>query len=268
MKKSLIIAFSLLAVVVVGFFWFNNFIYNEKQADGPTSGEIPFSQKTLTEYTVASNDLTFSYPDGLGGYALEDLPLASDGDESLLQTIRLTPTADYLEEQTRVGGESSPSWFISVYTNASNLEPAAWVEANASASNIGLSTSVKEEIVIAGAAAVLYSIDGLYPASVLVISFESNIFVVQSQFIDDTSPTKRDLDSWLDTFRFMAGEQLTPPVSSQKIDPQVACESALAYMTFQSGDDADAFVAACVAGEHPEVIDRYIESLGVDGMMI
>jgi hypothetical protein len=54
----------------------------------------------------------------------------------------------------------------------------------------------------------------------------------------------------------------------EKIDPQVACESALAYMTFESGEDAEAFVEACVNGEHPEVIERYINDMGLDGASI
>jgi hypothetical protein len=39
-------------------------------------------------------------------------------------------------------------------------------------------------------------------------------------------------------------------------------------MTFTTGEEAEAFVESCVAGNHPEVIDRYIESLNVDGAVI
>ncbi len=53
-----------------------------------------------------------------------------------------------------------------------------------------------------------------------------------------------------------------------KIDVRVACESALMYTTFTDGAAADAFIAECVEGKHPDVIDRYIESLGVDGATI
>lgn len=53
-----------------------------------------------------------------------------------------------------------------------------------------------------------------------------------------------------------------------KINVQVACESALMYTTFTDGAAAEAFVAECVEGKHPDVIDRYIESLGVDGATI
>lgn len=39
-------------------------------------------------------------------------------------------------------------------------------------------------------------------------------------------------------------------------------------MRFATEADATAFIAACVAGEHPDVIERYRESLGVDGKTI
>ena len=53
-----------------------------------------------------------------------------------------------------------------------------------------------------------------------------------------------------------------------KIDVRVACESALMYTTFVDGAAADAYVAECVEGKHPEVIERYINEMGVDGATI
>ncbi|MEJ0054001.1 MAG: hypothetical protein WDN10_04780 [bacterium] len=42
-----------------------------------------------------------------------------------------------------------------------------------------------------------------------------------------------------------------------KLNINVVCEGALAYMTFPDGESAQKFVAECKAGEHPEVIERY-----------
>ncbi len=42
-----------------------------------------------------------------------------------------------------------------------------------------------------------------------------------------------------------------------KLDINVVCEGALAYMSFPDGESAEQFVAECKAGEHPEVIERY-----------
>lgn len=49
-----------------------------------------------------------------------------------------------------------------------------------------------------------------------------------------------------------------------KLDINVVCESALAYMTFPDGESADQFVAECKAGEHPEVIERYKSDMGYE----
>jgi len=57
--------------------------------------------------------------------------------------------------------------------------------------------------------------------------------------------------------------------SQSKLDINVVCESALAYMTFPDGDSAAKFVAECKAGEHPEVIERYKADQGYgDGAAI
>lgn len=42
-----------------------------------------------------------------------------------------------------------------------------------------------------------------------------------------------------------------------KLNINVVCEGALAYMTFPDAASADAFVEECKAGEHPEIIERY-----------
>jgi hypothetical protein len=51
-----------------------------------------------------------------------------------------------------------------------------------------------------------------------------------------------------------------PAVSEQiqaKININAVCEGALAYMTFPDATSANAFVADCKAGNHPEVIEHY-----------
>ena len=42
-----------------------------------------------------------------------------------------------------------------------------------------------------------------------------------------------------------------------KLNISAVCEDALAYMSFPDGATADAFVAECKEGKHPEVIERY-----------
>ena len=54
-----------------------------------------------------------------------------------------------------------------------------------------------------------------------------------------------------------------------KIDVGAVCQGALAYMTFPDGASADAFVAECKEGKHPEVLERYKAELNLgDGAQI
>lgn len=43
----------------------------------------------------------------------------------------------------------------------------------------------------------------------------------------------------------------------EKLDINFICERALAYMTFPDGVSANKFVAECIEGKHPEVIEKY-----------
>ena len=50
-----------------------------------------------------------------------------------------------------------------------------------------------------------------------------------------------------------------------KVDKRVACESALAYMSFPSSKEADLFVKECIDGKYPEVIERYVKDRSATG---
>ena len=54
-----------------------------------------------------------------------------------------------------------------------------------------------------------------------------------------------------------------------KLNIQVVCESALAYMSFPDGASAELFVSECMEGKHPEVIERYKADMNLgDGAVI
>ncbi|MEK7099585.1 MAG: hypothetical protein AAB883_00375 [Patescibacteria group bacterium] len=60
------------------------------------------------------------------------------------------------------------------------------------------------------------------------------------------------------TYKAKAPEPEPVTNSAQgKINIDEVCRGALAYMTFSDGASADAFVADCKEGKHPEVIERY-----------
>lgn len=48
-----------------------------------------------------------------------------------------------------------------------------------------------------------------------------------------------------------------------KIDINAVCEGALAYMTFTDGASAEAFVAECKEGKHPEVIEQWKAQMNI-----
>jgi hypothetical protein len=51
------------------------------------------------------------------------------------------------------------------------------------------------------------------------------------------------------------------PGDMGKINIVEVCQGALAYMTFPDAAAADTFVQECVDGKHPDVIQRYFESM-------
>jgi ABC-type molybdate transport system substrate-binding protein len=63
---------------------------------------------------------------------------------------------------------------------------------------------------------------------------------------------------------------LDTPANSEtaKININAVCEGALAYMTFPDGASAEAFVADCKEGKHPEVIEKYKADMHLDGAAI
>jgi hypothetical protein len=262
-----IIAFIIaLGALLVGiFFLFNHYIYQQKQADG--TEVVPEVSSMEERYQLEAEGLAFTYKTGADGYTLEELPLLSETDPQPIRMIRIVPTMDWEDEQTRVAGEGSPSWMLTVYPNEQGQTAAEWSVENPGVSNMDFAIDTPEAVVINEREAVRYTIDGLYLAQVYVFAEHDYIFVVYAAYLDEMSPTYLDVPAWLASFEFTAGASVDSPRST-KIDVRVACESALAYMTFMSGEEADTFVANCINGEHPEVIERYIESLGVDGAII
>lgn len=68
---------------------------------------------------------------------------------------------------------------------------------------------------------------------------------------------------------FTVTKVITPAPAQGKLNINVVCEGALAYMTFPDAASADAFVADCKEGKHPEVIERYKAEMGLgDGAAI
>ncbi len=61
-----------------------------------------------------------------------------------------------------------------------------------------------------------------------------------------------------------APTQMEKQESLGKIDMDAICEGSLAYMTFADSAKADAFVADCKMGKHPEVVEQYLKNMNLD----
>lgn len=65
---------------------------------------------------------------------------------------------------------------------------------------------------------------------------------------------------------------MSDPMMSGKIDINAVCNAAIISMTFENGAAADAFVQECIDGQHPEVIEQYMQEMrdvnGIDSAII
>lgn len=271
--KNTVTAVLILAILGGGIF------YLLTKNTGTNNEDSMTGDKNLETFVMSNAGLTFTYRGGESGYVLTRQDPQTVSEDNFLDGVILTPSKDVADMATREGGEGSPTLNLSVFVNTEREAPSTWVTSHPLASNIDLATSPVKESIVGGANAVSYTTDGLYQNQVTVIAHGGYIFVTSGAYLDTTSQTYVDYKPWLDSFTFIASDETTnPPVTTPtgetptapaaKIDVKVACESALIYTTFTDGAAADAFVAECIAGEHPEVIERYIKDLGVDGATI
>lgn len=258
MKNIIIIVAAFVALGAL-LFAFNSFIYLEKQADITSDTATAQTEK----YTLPEEGMTFGYPAGINGYTVLELP-DTRREPMPLRTVRLLPATDYINEQGRMG-ENSPDWLLSIYTNDQMLQPGKWVDAYPVLSNKEFIIQSPMETVVGGASAVTYRTDGLYSTQVYVIAHANLIYMAQVSFMDERDKTFTEHEAWINSFEFTP---IAPTPMSGKLDPKFVCEQSLTYMTFESNEAAEAFVAACVNGEHPEVFEKHINDRGLDGATI
>ncbi len=226
----------------------------------PPADTAPTAPASAASYENARIGLAFTYQDGTEGYVLEERP-TDQSTGAPVATITLTPYEDYERMQTNppVGGEGPTGIAINVFANTDRQFPLAWAMDRPEYSGYNLKVSPDEEIVIGNANALAYTADGLYPARYVIVAHGSYLYVLTGQYLDPDSDLRRDFDALLPTIRFVPDA-----VPTGKLDAATICESALAYMTFPDGAAADAFVADCIDGKHPEVFERYRQDMGMD----
>lgn len=87
-------------------------------------------------------------------------------------------------------------------------------------------------------------------------------FVTPKEALSDSQWAKYNMKGIFTVTKMISST--TPSAGAEgKLNINVVCEGALAYMTFPSSVEADTFVAECKEGKHPEVIEQYKKQMGL-----
>lgn len=148
---------------------------------------------------------SFTYEKGPRGYVLEEGTLeANDEALEVLYSGVFTNTDDYAafvaSEEAREGPET---FSVRVYENVANLRPAQWIEAYEAESNLELRIGETEETVVAGANAVRYVTDGLYPTNTFVVAHGEFMYVLSGQYNDPLSAIGVDYGEFVAALAFI-----------------------------------------------------------------
>ncbi len=213
---------------------------------------------SLTQFSDSSIQLAFDYPTGPDGYTVEDVTNLNTTEPTVVKAYSIINTKEKAElESSDTAREAPPTIQLVVYRNEQNQSANMWVDANPQLSNTGLLMGeIDRDAVVGGANAVRYTIDGLYMADNVVVANGGYIYYFSGSYLEADSYIRQDFTALIDSVRF------TPPANTGEVTIQAACENALTYMLFESGEQADQFMAECLAGEHPEVVERYRDSMG------
>lgn len=208
----------------------------------------------LAAYSSPQIGLEFKYRTGPKGYVInEAIPMAVD--PILFRFVHVVP-AETANQTPPEGGEGPAQISISVYKNVGNEWSGQWAESHPQYSNIQLKNGEVKEVVVGGANAVEYTRDGLYPATVVVVAHGGFVYVFDGAYLDKDSDLYKDFFPLVNSAAFIPlAEENT--ATSGKLNIAEVCQEALAYMSFPSSAEADAFVAECKEGKRPEVIEKY-----------
>lgn len=264
MNKNIILGGVLLLLVIIGGVTIYQLTQREPEVvvvqstediNSPTDSNLSVARDAVLGYE-------FNYQDGQEGYVtFED---TNSDNPDFVSGIILADWEEYEEFTTSTDvREGPPTMNVRVYNNPQSLTASQWLTEHGSEVNYA-TVSKEEATTVAGVPAIYLLTDGLYQTNTYVVAHNNHIYILSGSYIDVNDQINSDFEVLVESFNFID----KPAMPQGKIDPAAACKHALTYMLFQSGEDADTFIAECEAGEHPEVIDRYIESLGVDGAII
>lgn len=157
--------------------------------------------KVVTEHELG---FTFEYREGPNGYVLQTVPPSAD-DPDRVYAVGLMLQTDYDELMAATDArEGPPSMNVTVYKNSSGISAREWASMNPSLSNIGLVTGAVSDTSVAGAAAVRYLVDGLYPTDTVAVSHGDFIYLISGSYLEAGSDIHRDFAPLLESVRFTA----------------------------------------------------------------
>lgn len=266
--NKVIVALVILIALVGGFFILNSYIYQEKQAD-EVAVVSPERDVYLEQFEDPAVELAFDYLGGPDGYIIDDLSDFSSEESQTIEVVKMYRIMNKKEkfelENSEVAREGSPAIQVTVFRNDQNQSADVWIDSYPQFSNISLLLDEVSPTEIAGGVnAIRYRTDGLYVSDNVVVANGDFIYHFIGSYLEPDSFIHQDFKGIVDSVRFIPRKNMDVEVGA-RIDVQAACENALAYMLFQTGEAADQFVAECVAGEHPDVIESYIDDMGSDG---
>jgi hypothetical protein len=221
----------------------------------------------FSTFIDSETGVQFEFKTDPDGYVIDDLSefisMQPEGIE-VAKVYRIMNAREKIELETSEGGrEGPPIITLMIFKDKLSQSANMWVDGYPMYSNIEFALGeVNRDTTVGGASAVRYRSDGLYQSENVAIAHGGYIFYFNGAFLEEDSVIHQDFKKMIDSVTFLPTDSTDAPQA--KIHPKVACESALAYMTFPSGAEADEFVANCIAGNHPEVIERYIKDLGLD----
>lgn len=195
--KTVGIIGGIIVLLVLGFFAFNSFIYNEKQGTGE-------------EVAVASSPeygFEFTYRTAPYGYRLTEVLPGEQGDADLRKVYVLMLEDDYEALQNSPEPrEGPPTINIAVYEKTGDASPDEWVAEHPLVLNLDLITSGMYPVTVGGVSGLRFTSDGLYATENVLVEHGGYMFHITGGYLDRESLIAEDFEALLKTVAFIAEE--------------------------------------------------------------
>lgn len=187
-----------IALLVLGFFAFNSFIYNEKQGTG----------EQVAVYASPEFGVEFTYRTEPYGYRLDEVIPGEQDDADLRKVYVLMLEEDYEALQNSPEPrEGPPTINIAVYEKTNEASPDEWAAEHPLAVNLDLITSGMYPITVGGVSGLRFTSDGLYTTENVLVEHDGFMFHVTGGYLDRESLIANDFEALLKTIAFVSGEE-------------------------------------------------------------